>query len=104
MPLKLNVKKEKNGTEINVQHWEIDGLYFNKREKYLLIELRGYVSKAKRDEAEATGANTDEYRFRFSMSNGDFPDVTKKDFMKDVFAFIKKQKRHGIDWTKAVDS
>lgn len=72
-------------------------------EKYLICELRGYESKAKRDEHAATGAKTDEYRFRFSMSGSDFPDISKRNFINDVFAYIKKQNRYGIDWTKAVD-
>lgn len=105
MALKIKIKKQKGNAEIDVQHWEIEELYVKPAEKYLTCELRGYESKAKRDEHASIGATTDEYRFRFSLSGTDFPDITKKNFMLDVFAFIKRQNnKHGIDWTKAVDA
>lgn len=95
----LSITKLKEGKE--VKYWDIIQLYFNVDEKYLVAELRGYESKAKRDEAK-TGENTAELSFRFSMSGTDFPDVNKNNFIKDIFAFIKRSPLYG-GWADASD-
>lgn len=95
----LQIEKDKDGKVI--KHWDIVRLYFNVDEKHLIAELRGYETKEKRDEAK-TGAKTAELIYQFTLSGSDFPDVTKRNWINDVFQFIKRSTLYG-GWDKAKD-
>ena len=96
MALKINITKG----EKTVTHFEIVELYFNRYEKFLQVELRGYESSAKADQAKQ-GNKTDELRFRFSFSGDDFPEVDRPNLINQVEQKIRKTNMHGVDWTKA---
>lgn len=95
----LNINKTING--VTASYWDIVQLYFNVDEKYLEVEVRGYESRNKRNEAK-TGTKTALITLRFSMSGPDFPDVTKANLDQKIFQYIKNSARYG-GWSTATD-
>lgn len=95
----LQIDKDHEGKKIS--YWRIVRLYFNIDEKDLIAELRGYMSKAKSDEAK-TGAKTSELQYKFTLSGLKFPNVDKASFMKDVYKEIKASTLYG-GWSSAQD-
>lgn len=85
----------------NASYFRIVKLWFNADERDMEVELRGYESKAKSDEAK-TGVKTEKFRYLFTLSGAKFPNVDKANWMKDVYKEIKQSPLYG-GWSAAVD-
>lgn len=81
-------------------YWDIDQLYFNDREKFSQIEMRGYDSKIRKDEAY-TGAKTSIIALRFSFSGSDYPNTNQGNLIKVFENKVKQSSRYG-GWANAV--
>lgn len=94
----LQITKTVNG--ITAKDWDIVELYYNTYEKQLIAWLRGFDSKAKRDEAK-NGARTALLELKFSFSGADFPNVSQGNLLKTVENLIKQSPIEG-GWSNAV--
>lgn len=96
----LQINKTKDGK--TATHLDIQELYWNKHESYLVARLHAYANRKDMDDANKGLPIKSLFFFQFSMSGADFPDVTKPNLSKIVLAFIKNSPLYG-GWSNAVD-
>lgn len=94
----LQISKTIDGK--TARYWDIIQLFFNDDEKFLQAELRGYDSKAKRDEAK-TGVKTSLITLRFSFSGPDYPNTNIGNLLKTVENKIRQSTLYG-GWSGVV--